>query len=59
MVTAFTIRETRKLSLEVTSLPPSSGIMGFRKKWLARESANSEKINKEEGLLPEGPVDQR
>ena len=59
VVTAFTIRETRNLSLEVTSLPPSSGIMGFRKKWLARESANSEKINKEEGLLPEGPVDQR
>ena len=59
VITAFTIRETRGLSLEVTSLPPDAGIMGFRKKWLSNQTGNSEKINKEEELLPEGPVDQR
>ena len=44
---------------EVTSLPPSAGIMGFRRKWLSLQLENSEKINKEEELLPEGQVDQR
>ncbi|MHB8360615.1 MAG: MFS transporter [Thermoplasmataceae archaeon] len=59
VITVFTIRETRGLSLEVTSLPPSEGIINFRNKWLMKNKNDSEKINKEEQLLPEGPVDQR